>query len=97
MNKLSLGRQIQVVKALCEGNSLRSTARMTGVAINTVVKLLTDLGAACLAYQDTVMLDLNLGRIQCDEIWSFVYAKEKNVPLSKRVNLATAMFGHSRL
>ncbi|MBI4297662.1 MAG: IS1 family transposase [Chloroflexi bacterium] len=80
MNKLNSERQAQVVKALCEGNSIRSTARMTGVAINTVVKLLTDLGPACLAYQDEVMHDLKLRRVQCDEIWSFVYAKEKNVP-----------------
>lgn len=84
MNKLHQERQAQIVKALCEGNSIRATARMTGAAINTVVKLLTDLGAACLAYQDATMHDLKLSRIQCDEIWSFVYAKEKNVPTSKK-------------
>lgn len=55
MNQLSLERRTQVVKALCEGNSIRATARMTGVAINTVVKLLADLGSACLDYQDAVM------------------------------------------
>lgn len=87
MNRLSLDRQAQVVKALCEGNSIRSTARMTGVAINTVVKLLTDLGAACLTYQDETMQDLKLGRIQVDEIWSFIYAKEKNVPQSMKGEL----------
>ncbi|MBI2846442.1 MAG: IS1 family transposase [Chloroflexi bacterium] len=84
MNKLSQERQAQIIKALCEGNSIRSTARMTGVAINTVVKLLKDVGAVCLKYQDETMRDLHLSRIQCDEIWSFVYAKEKNVPASKR-------------
>ena len=84
MNVLSLERRTQVVKALCEGSSIRSTARMTGVAINTVVKLLTELGAACLVYQDATMCDLRLRRIQCDEIWSFVYAKEKNVPESMK-------------
>jgi IS1 family transposase len=84
MNKLNPGRQAQVVQALCEGNSMRATARMTGLAINTVVKLLTDLGDACLEYQDEAMRDLRLQRIQCDEIWSFVYAKEKNVPNSKK-------------
>ena len=80
MNKLTLERQSQVVKALCEGNSIRSTARMTDVAINTVVKLLTDLGSACLDFQDGVMRDLPCKRLQADEIWSFVYAKAKNVP-----------------
>ena len=80
MNNLSIERQAQVVKALCEGNSIRSTARMTDVAINTVVKLLQDLGSVCLDYQDEVMRDLPCKRLQADEIWSFVYAKAKNVP-----------------
>jgi IS1 family transposase len=86
MNKLNLDRQAQIAKALCEGNSIRSTARISGVAINTVVKLLTEIGTACLVYQDEVMHDLKLNRIQCDEIWSFVYAKEKNVPDSMKGN-----------
>jgi len=80
MNKLSLERRTQVVKALCEGNSIRSTSRMTGIAINTVVKLLIELGAACLDYQDSAMRNLPCQRLQCDEIWSFVYSKAKNVP-----------------
>ena len=87
MNKLNSERQTQVVKALCEGNSIRSTSRITGVAINTVIKLLTDLGAACLKYQDEAMHDLNLKYVQVDEIWSFVYAKEKNVPASMKGKL----------
>lgn len=87
MNKLNIERQTEIVKALCEGNSIRSTARMTGVAINTVVKLLRDIGAACLEYQNETMRDLPLKHIQCDEIWSFVYAKEKNVPASKKGEL----------
>lgn len=53
---------------------------MTGVAINTVVKLLTELGSVCLDYQDATMRNLTCQRLQCDEIWSFVYAKAKNVP-----------------
>ncbi len=104
MNKLNPERRIQVVKALCEGNSIRSTARMTGVAINTVVKLLTDLGAACLEYQDATMHDLRLRRIECDEIWSFVYAKEKNVPARMKGNFGvgdvwtfTAIDGETKL
>ena len=80
MNQLSTERRSRVVSALCEGNSIRSTSRMTGVAVNTVIKLLTEIGSACLDYQDAVMHDLPCRRLQCDEIWSFVYAKAKNVP-----------------
>ena len=80
MNKLNLERKTQVIKVLCEGNSIRSTARITSTAINTVVKLLREVGAACLDYQDKVMRHLPCKHIQCDEIWSFVYSKDKNVP-----------------
>ena len=80
MNKLSLERKTQVIKVLCEGNSIRSTARITGTSINTVVKLLKEVGAACLEYQDKAMRNLSCKKLQCDEIWSFVYAKAKNVP-----------------
>lgn len=80
MNKLNLERQAQIIKVLCEGNSIRSTARITDTAINTVVKLLREVGKACLDYQDKVMMNLPCNKLQCDEIWSFVYAKAKNVP-----------------
>src|SRR3989337_2139922 len=80
MNKLSIDRKSQIIKVLCEGNSIRSTARITDTAINTVVKLLKEVGAACLDYQDKVMHDIPSKKLQCDEIWSFVYAKAKNVP-----------------
>ena len=80
MNKLSTDRQAQIVRALCEGNSIRSTARMTGAAINTVVKLLTDLGKACAEYHAENVHEVPSRRVQCDEIWSFCYAKAKNVP-----------------
>lgn len=80
MNQLNKERRAQIVKALVEGNSLRSTSRMVGVSINTVVKLLTDLGSACLDYQDEAMQQLTCKRLECDEIWSFVYSKAKNVP-----------------
>ena len=80
MNKLSIDRQAQVIKILCEGNSIRSTARITNTAINTVVKLLRDVGAACLAYQYQNIRNLSCKKLQVDEIWSFVYAKAKNVP-----------------
>ncbi|MFC1592696.1 IS1 family transposase [Candidatus Omnitrophota bacterium] len=80
MNKLNRDRQVQVVKALVEGNGINGTVRMTGVAKNTILKLLADLGAVCLEYQDRNIRDLKLTQIQCDEIWEFCYAKEKNVP-----------------
>lgn len=80
MNRLSVSRQARVVKVLCEGNSIRSTARITDTAINTVVKLLRDVGTACLDYQDRTIRNLSCQRLQCDEIWSFVYAKAKHVP-----------------
>ncbi len=80
MNRLNRERQVQVVKALVEGNGINGTVRMTGVAKNTILKLLADLGAACLEYQNEHLQELRLEHIQCDEIWEFCYAKEKNVP-----------------
>ena len=80
MNRLSREQRIQVVAALVEGNSIRSTVRMTGVAKNTVVKLLVELGEACGEYQDRVMRNLTCKRLQCDEVWAFCYSKQKNVP-----------------
>jgi hypothetical protein len=74
MNKLNKDKQTQVVSALIEGNSIRATCRMTGVAKNTVIKLLADLGGACARYQDRVLKNLPCKHIQCDEIWSFCYA-----------------------
>ena len=80
MNRLSIARRTTVVRALCEGTSIRGTARLTGVAVNTVVNLLCDLGSICLDFQDEAMRDLPCTRLECDEIWSFVYSKAKNVP-----------------
>jgi len=74
MNKLNIDRKTQVIKVLCEGNSIRSTARITDTSINTVIKLLREVGVACLGYQDKVMHDLSCKNLQCDEIWSFVYS-----------------------
>jgi IS1 family transposase len=84
MNRLTREKQRQIVAALVEGNSIRATCRMTGVAKNTVVKLLVDLGKACFEYQDKALRNLPCKRLQCDEIWSFCYAKEKNVPSDKK-------------
>ena len=83
MNTLTTQKRAQVIAALVEGNSIRSTVRMTGVAKNTVIKLLVDLGAACERYQREHLNGLNCRHIQCDEIWSFCYAKGKNVPKEK--------------
>ena len=69
---------------MVEGNSLRATARMTDSAKNTVVKLLVDIGRACAEYQNQTLRNLKCKRLQCDEIWSFCYSKEKNIPEDKR-------------
>jgi IS1 family transposase len=85
MNKLSTEDRIRVVSALVEGNSIRAVSRMTGIARNTVDKLLCDLGRVCSIYQDRVLRNLPCKRVQCDEIWSFVGAKEKNTTAEKKV------------
>jgi IS1 family transposase len=84
MNRLSKEQRSRIVAALVEGNSIRATCRMTGASKNTVTKLLVDLGTVCSLYQDKVMRDLPCERVQCDEIWAFVGAKQKNVPVEKR-------------
>jgi len=87
MKQLSDAQRAQVVASIVEGNSIRSTSRMTGVSKNTIVKLLVELGDACVDHQDRTLRNLKCKRIQCDEIWSFVYAKEKNVPADKKGKL----------
>jgi IS1 family transposase len=84
MNRLIPDKRSAVIACLVEGNSIRATVRMTGVAKNTVVKLLGDMGLVCSIYQDRVMQDLPCERVQVDEIWSFCYAKNRNVPVEKR-------------
>src|ERR1700674_1576686 len=84
MNQLSTAERARVVSVLVEGNSLRATARITGVARMTVEKLLRDLGAACARHHNETVRGLKSQRIQCDEIWSFIGAKQKNVPEAKR-------------
>ncbi|MGI8745137.1 MAG: IS1 family transposase [Bryobacteraceae bacterium] len=79
MNRLDPARRATVIRCLVEGNSIRSTVRMTGVAKGTVVKLLVEIGAACSKFQDEKLRNLPLKRIQCDEIWSFVGCKQKNL------------------
>jgi hypothetical protein len=84
MNKLDKAKRTQIISCLVEGNSLGATARMCDVAFNTVLKLLPEIGRACADYQDRVLRNLKCKRVQCDEIWSFCYAKEKNVPAEKK-------------
>ena len=79
MNKLSTKERVQILHMLVEGNSLRAVARMAGVSRNTVDKLLRQAGDACLDYQDKTFQNLPCKLVECDEIWSFVYAKQKNV------------------
>ena len=84
MKRLTKEKQTEVIKCLCEGLSIRATVRMTGVAKNTIVKLLYDVADVCIRYQDEHLRNLSCTKLQCDEIWSFCYAKEKNVPADKK-------------
>lgn len=83
MNKLSSKDRSDILGLLCEGMAIRSIVRVKGVSRNTVAKLLMDVGTACQAYHDAHVRDLNSRRVQCDEIWSFCYAKQKNVVSAK--------------
>ena len=83
MNKLPLQTRITILNMLVEGSSMRSISRVTGVSINTVTKLLEDAGKACAAYHDATVRNVKARNVQCDEIWSFCYAKEKNIATAK--------------
>src|SRR5688572_7646215 len=83
MNKLSVSKRGQILSMLCEGVSLRAISRMADVSINTVTKLLVDAGQACIAFHDANVVGVKATRVQCDEIWSFTYAKQKNVSAAK--------------
>jgi IS1 family transposase len=84
MNTLSNEERVRVVAALVEGNSIRSTSRMTGVARNTVTKLLVDVGTACMKYHDEHVRNVRVRRLQCDEIWVYIGAKPRNVTPAKK-------------
>jgi IS1 family transposase len=84
MKRLNKEQRTKIIAALVEGNSLRATARMCDVAFYTVLKLLPEIGRACIELQYKTLRNLTCKRIQCDEIWSFRYAKDKNVPEDKR-------------
>src|SRR5258708_25449593 len=84
MNRMTIGQRAQIVSLLVEGNGINAITRITGVAKNTVLKLLADLGEACEAFHDEKVRGLTSQRIQADEIWSFCYAKKKNVPAERQ-------------
>jgi IS1 family transposase len=86
MNRLNATERAAIIRCLCEGNSVRSTVRITGAAKNTVVKLLCDLGKACLAFHDDTVRNLNTRVVQADEIWSFVGCKEKRATPDKKAD-----------
>ena len=88
MNKLPLAKRVQILSMLVEGSSLRSITRVCDVSINTVTKLLIDAGTVCAAFHDEKVRDVKAKRIQCDEIWSFCYSKQKNVANAKRKDVA---------
>lgn len=83
MNKLPLAKRVQILSMLCEGSSMRSISRVADVSINTVSKLLADAGEACGAAHDDLVRNVQARRVQCDEIWSYCYAKERNVVTAK--------------
>jgi IS1 family transposase len=85
MNRLDSKTQVRVINCLIEGCSIRATVRMTGVAKNTVAKLLTDIGCACAGYHNRTVRGLKVRRLQADEIWCFVGAKAKNVRAEKKL------------
>ena len=80
MNRLPIEKRVQIVNMMVEGMSMRAISRVADVSINTVTKMLEDVGSACLEYQDMAMRNLTLTSVQVDEIWAFIGAKEKNVP-----------------
>lgn len=85
MNRLTKEQRAQILHLLCEGSSIRAVTRLTGASKNTVTKLVVDAGRACLDYQNRTFVNLTCKRIQVDEIWSFVYAKEANAPVEKKI------------
>jgi IS1 family transposase len=84
MNKLTREERVRVIAALVEGNSIRSTVRMTGISKTTISKLLVEIGTVCAEYHDKAVRNLKCKQVQCDEIWSFCYSKQQNVPEDKQ-------------
>jgi IS1 family transposase len=88
MNKLPITKRAQILSMLCEGSSMRSISRVVDCSFDAVDKLLRDAGSACAEFHDRAVRGVKSQRVQCDEIWSFCYAKAKNVPAAKRQDLA---------
>jgi IS1 family transposase len=86
MNKLPLEKRVQILSMLCEGSSMRGIARVAGVSINTVVKLLIDAGNVCEDFHNARVREVHAKRVQCDEIWAFCYAKAKNAPAAMKAS-----------
>ena len=84
MNRLPTARRVQILSALCEGASINGTARQTGASKVTILKLLAEVGQACLDFQRRTLLNLPCKRVQCDELWSFVGAKARNIPRDEK-------------
>ncbi len=90
MNRLPLEERVRILASLCEGTSIRATQRITGAAVTTILRLLEDVGDACAAYHNENVRNLTCVRVQCDEIWSFCHAKERNIPsYKKRVGIGS--------
>ncbi|WP_333909338.1 IS1 family transposase [Bradyrhizobium sp. CCBAU 11434] len=89
MNRLPTETRVQILQMLCGGSSMRSISRITGGSINTVSKLLIDAGLACAAFHDKTVRNVAAKSVQCDEIWSFSYAKQKNVKFAKAAREAS--------
>jgi len=85
MNRLSIEKRSQIVAALVEGNSIRATCRLTGCCKDAVTKLLCDMGKACTSHHNAIVRGVSSRRVQCDEVWSFCYAKAENVPEEKKM------------
>jgi lambda repressor-like predicted transcriptional regulator len=83
MNKLPVAQRAQILAMLCKGASMRSVSRLADVSINTVSKLLEDAGLYCAGFHDAKVRNVRAKRVQVDEIWSFTYAKAKNVETAK--------------
>src|SRR5947209_2228936 len=83
MNKLPLAKRVQVLSMLCEGSSMRSISRVADVSYPAIDRLLREAGAACVEFHDRAVRGVKSRRVQCDEIWSFVHAKQKNVATAK--------------
>jgi IS1 family transposase len=84
LSYFNIEKRTQIIALLVEGTSLRATARIADVAFNTVLKLLPEIGAACLRYHDEHVRNVNAKRVECDEIWSFIYGKDRNLPENKK-------------